>query len=85
MSIERSREEVVAAVQAAVRWFVRSQLSGIRVEEVRATTEIFQDHTADFDRVVVQDAQARSIWARYYEIGTNGPAVVQHSVLSRIL
>jgi len=73
MSLDHPREEVVEAVQAAVRWFVRSQLSGIRVKEVRATTETFQYHTADFDRVVVQDTQTPPIWARYYEIGTNVP------------
>lgn len=73
MSLDRPRAEVVEAVQAAVRWFVRSQLSGIRVKEVPATTETFQYHTADFDRVVVQDTEAPPIWSRYYEIGTNVP------------
>ncbi len=73
MSLEHPRAEIVAAVQAAVRWFARSQLSGIRVKEVQAKTETFRYHTADFDRVVVSDPQAPPIWARYYEIGTNLP------------
>ncbi len=73
MSIDRPRTEIIEAVQAAVRWFARSQLSGMRVKEIQAATETYQYHTADFDRVVVSDAQAPPIWARYYEIGTNRP------------
>ena len=73
MSLDRPRPEIVEAVQAAVQWFARSRLSGIRVKEMQAATERFQYHTADFDRVVVPDPQAPPIWARYYEIGTNLP------------
>jgi PelA/Pel-15E family pectate lyase len=73
MSLDRPRAEIVEAVQAAVQWFARSRLSGIRVKEVRAAIEKFQYHTADFDRVVVADSLAPPVWARYYEIGTNVP------------
>jgi PelA/Pel-15E family pectate lyase len=73
MSLDHPRAEIVEAVQAAVRWFARSQLPGIRVKEVPAATETFRYHTADFDRVVVLDPLAPPIWARYYEIGTNLP------------
>jgi PelA/Pel-15E family pectate lyase len=30
-------------------------------------------HSADFDRVVVEDPKAPPIWARFYELGTNRP------------
>jgi PelA/Pel-15E family pectate lyase len=73
MSLDHPRAEIVEAVQAAVRWFARSRLSGMRVKEVHTAAETYQYHTADFDRVVVSDSQAPPIWARYYEIGTNLP------------
>jgi len=49
------------------------QLSGIRVEKVKAPPQEFLRHTADFDTVVVADSKAPVLWARHYEIGTNRP------------
>lgn len=73
MRLEKPSTEVVQAMDAAVVWLSKVQLSGIRVEKVNATPEEFLRHTADFDKVVVKDAKALPLWARHYEIDTNRP------------
>jgi PelA/Pel-15E family pectate lyase len=64
---------VVAAVEAAVAWLREVKLTGLRVSRVRAPTEEFLRHTADFDVVLVADPAAPPLWARHYEIGTDRP------------
>ena len=61
MSLERPRPEVVRAIEAGVRWYDASKITGIRQEKVNG------------DRVIVRDPSAPPIWARFYEIGTNRP------------
>ncbi len=73
MRIEQPGPEVLAATDAAVAWLKRVQLSGIRVDRIKAPKEEFLRHTADFDSVVIADPHARPLWARHYEIGTNRP------------
>ena len=65
--------QVLAATDAAIAWLRQVQLPGIRVERVKARAEKFLRHTVDYDIVVVPDKDARPIWARHYEIGTNSP------------
>lgn len=68
MSIEEPSPEVVRAVEAAVKWLEEVKIEGIRVETV-------QDPNAPRgrDRVVVRNANAKPMWARFYEIGSNRP------------
>jgi PelA/Pel-15E family pectate lyase len=66
-------EQVVRAVDAAAAWLKQVQLSGIRVARVKAPPATFERHYADFDVVVEQDAHAKPLWARHYEIGTDRP------------
>lgn len=73
MRVEKPNADLVRAVDAAVAWLGKVKLSGVRVEKVKAPKEEFQRHTADFDKVVVQDAGAPPLWARHYEIGTDRP------------
>lgn len=61
MSIGRPGPEVVAAIEAGVAWYRSVAIEGIRVQ------------VGGGDRVVVVDADAPPIWARFYEIGTNRP------------
>jgi PelA/Pel-15E family pectate lyase len=68
MSIPDPPPDVVAAVEAGVAWLRAVQLTGIRVER-RADPSL----PGGIDRVVVPDAAAPPIWARFYEIGTNRP------------
>jgi hypothetical protein len=61
MSLEKPSPEVVRAVEAGVRWFEDSKLTGIR-QVVR-----------DGDKRIVPDRGAPPLWARFYEIETNRP------------
>ena len=69
MSIKDPTPAVVEAVEAAVAWFEQTQLKGIKWIEKK-------DSSGRMDRVVVQDPDGGSIWARFYEIGSNRPIFV---------
>jgi PelA/Pel-15E family pectate lyase len=71
MRIENPDDQVVGAIDSAVAWLRKTQLSGIRPQRAPATTESFAGYTADFDVIVVPDKTAPPIWARHYEIGTD--------------
>ena len=68
MAIETPSPEVTEAIENAVAWFDQVKIVGKRVTTV-------QDPSAPRgrDRIVVQDASAPPLWARFYEIGTNRP------------
>jgi PelA/Pel-15E family pectate lyase len=68
MTIENPSPEVIEAVQGAAAWFEAVKLTGIRIDE---TVDAAQP--SGEDRVVVQDAAAPALWARFYELGTNRP------------
>jgi PelA/Pel-15E family pectate lyase len=59
---------IIAAVDAAAAWFDIARLSGFRTESRHDPAS-----PRGWDRVVVADPAAPSIWARFYEIGTNRP------------
>ena len=64
MSLDAPSPRVVRAVDAAAAWFEQKKLAGIRVDKVEG------------DRVVVPDAAAAPLWARFYELGTGRPLFV---------
>lgn len=67
MSIKDPSTDVVDAVESAVKWFEQSELKGIKwVKKPDAS------QTNGFDCVVVKDPES-SVWARFYEIGSNRP------------
>ncbi|MFM9953692.1 MAG: pectate lyase [Opitutaceae bacterium] len=68
MSLEAPSSEVVDAVQSAVAWFDSVKIRGLRLVEKKDATM-----PRGFNRVVVADPTAEPLWARFYEIGTNGP------------
>jgi PelA/Pel-15E family pectate lyase len=68
MSVENPDERIVEAVESAVAWFKESKLSGIKVIEKPDSS-----FPNGFDRIVVQDANARPLWARFYDISTGRP------------
>ena len=68
MSIDRPSPEIVRAIEGAVEWFRAAKISGIRVDTIAAPGT-----AKATDRVVVADANAPPLWARFYEIGTNRP------------
>jgi PelA/Pel-15E family pectate lyase len=68
MSLEQPTPGVKAAIEGAVAWFEQAKLKGIRVEIRRDANS-----PKGTNKVVVQDAAAPPLWARFYEIGTNRP------------
>ncbi|HUV65348.1 MAG TPA: pectate lyase [Sedimentisphaerales bacterium] len=68
MSIEKPSPRIVEAVQCAVAWFAEARLEGIR--QVRREDK---SKPGGWDIVIVKDASAPAMWARFYDIGTNKP------------
>jgi PelA/Pel-15E family pectate lyase len=68
MSIEEPTDAIKNSIQSAIAWFDIVRIKGIRVVEVNDP-----QGPAGRDRRVVRDNTAPSIWARFYEIGTNKP------------
>ena len=67
MSIKDPSPDVVEAVESAIKWFEQSELKGLKwVKKADAS------QPDGFDCVVVKDTDS-SIWARFYEIGSNRP------------
>lgn len=64
MSIENPSVEVRQAVQAAVAWFEQVRIDGLDIRWVNGNT--------GRDRVIVTESGS-SLWARFYELGTNRP------------
>jgi PelA/Pel-15E family pectate lyase len=73
MRIEPPTPEVVRSIEAAARWFERSKIHGLRVEQVAAPQVRYKYHTSTHDLRVVEDPTAPPLWARFYEIPTNRP------------
>lgn len=67
MSIENPSKEIIAAVEAAARWFDKVKITGIKIESVPS------DLGSKPDRVVVQSPGAEPLWARFMDLDTNKP------------
>jgi len=61
MSIENPSPEIIEAIEAAVDWYERSKITGIRVV------------SKDGGRAIVRDPKAPPLWARFYEPKTGRP------------
>jgi PelA/Pel-15E family pectate lyase len=71
MGIEHPGEQVIKAIEAAIAWFEKTKINGIKwVEKADASKP------KGFDRVVVKDSTAPPLWARFYEIGTMRPIFI---------
>ena len=68
MSIDEPGPEIIGSVRNAVGWFRKAQLEGIR--QVRKKDK---SKPGGWDKIIVNDASAPVLWARFYEIGTNKP------------
>ncbi|MCP4607326.1 MAG: pectate lyase [Planctomycetes bacterium] len=68
MSIDEPGPEIIGAVRSAAGWFREAGLEGIR--QVRKEDK---SKPGGRDTIVVKDASAPVMWARFYEIGTNKP------------
>lgn len=67
MAIDNPTKEIVEAIQSAVAWFDRVKITGIR--QVNKP----DDSERGSDKVIIKDAKAPPLWARFYQIGTNRP------------
>jgi pectinesterase len=67
MSINKPSKEIIAAVDAAAVWFEKTKINGIKIESVPGA------EGTKPDRVVVQDANAEPLWARFMELDNNEP------------
>ena len=71
MSIDKPSPQVIDAVDAAVKWFEAVKLTGIRETRV-------QDAKGEksWNKVIVTDANAPALWARFYDLKTMKPMFV---------
>ena len=67
MSIENPSQEIIDAVEAAVRWFEKTKIEGIKVESISNPTSKKED------KVVVRSLNASPLWARFMDLDTNIP------------
>ncbi|WP_226163659.1 pectate lyase [Hymenobacter terricola] len=70
MDTEQPSAEVKAAIEGAVAWFERVKMTGYALREVAAPQE-----KTGRDRVIVPQP-GTTIWARFYELGTDRPIYV---------
>jgi PelA/Pel-15E family pectate lyase len=68
MSIDPPTPEIREAVDGAMAWFEAVKITGIRIDKT-----VDASQPSGEDRVVVEDATAPPLWARFYELGTNIP------------
>lgn len=68
MSLEKPNSEMIAAVEGAVAWFEKSAQRGIRIESVKDP-----EAPGGKDKVIVKDAEARPLWARFYDLKNQQP------------
>lgn len=71
MSIPDPSPEVVKAVDGAVAWLRRVEITGWRIETFEAPAEQFQYHGSAKDRRLVADPSASGLWARFYDVNDN--------------
>ncbi len=73
MKIDNPSEQVIRAVQSAVKWFQDSRIYNTRIETFKAPEFDSKFKKVTDDRRVVTDSTAPPIWTRYYELGTWKP------------
>jgi len=73
MSLESPSPEVIRAVEAAITWFERVPIRGLRVETFEAEPVKYTWHTSTTDRRTVEDPNAPPLWARFYDLETSEP------------
>jgi len=73
MQLEDPPENVVQAVESAVKWFESSCINGLRIETVSIDPVRFKNFTATTDRRAIADPEAPSLWARFYELDSGRP------------
>ncbi|MCX6138720.1 MAG: pectate lyase [Ignavibacteriales bacterium] len=78
MRIKNPPPTIIASINGAVAWLQRVQVKGFRVESRPDTLS-----PTGMDKIVVPDPAAPSLWARFYEIGTDRPIYVSRDGIVR--
>lgn len=76
MSIEEPTPEIAASIEGAVAWLRSVPLSGVRVERIKRPD-------GRTERVLVEDANAPPVWARFYELVTDRPLYLDRDSVYR--
>jgi pectinesterase len=66
MSIQNPNNDIIAAVEGAVRWFEKTKITTIKLE-----TELTKEGKKN--RIAVETKDAEPLWARFMDINTNEP------------
>ncbi|MEZ4772329.1 MAG: pectate lyase [Bacteroidia bacterium] len=66
MDIDHPSDDVVAAINGAIKWFEAHKIEGIKLEKVT-------DKKGKENLVVVEDKAATPVWARFYDLETGKP------------
>ena len=77
MSLPKPDERVKAAIHAAMRWFDKYKLTGLRVQRTGLQGQ------KDRDTRLVEDPTAGPIWARFYDLTYNEPYVCDRDGIPR--
>ncbi len=73
MRIENPDQDVIDAVHAGVKWLEKAKLNGFKIERVPLPRNQYINKEYPYDLQVIEDLQAKPIWARFYDIETNQP------------
>jgi PelA/Pel-15E family pectate lyase len=73
LTIHDPSPEVVRAIDAAVAWFDRVKIEGLRIKKVEAKAVHSGIRWYDFDNVEVKDPDAPPIWTRFYSLKDEKP------------
>jgi len=68
MSLEKPSPAIRASIEGAVAWFEAHKVTGLRLENTKTLL-------GAKDLVMVPDAQAPALWARFYDLQTGAPYV----------
>jgi pectinesterase len=66
MNIKNPSKQVQDAIKAALAWFEKNSITGIKIET-------YTNADGKRDRRAVNDPTAPPLWARFYELDTNRP------------
>lgn len=79
MGIKKPSKEIIQAVDAAMAWFNKVKIEGIRIERIPLSQKDIINHEYPFDIIVVKDNTAQPIWSRFYELSDNRPFMCTRS------
>lgn len=76
MSLENPSQEIIDAVDAAIEWFEKVKIEGIKIEN-------FVNEEGQRDRRIVKCNDCPPTWARFYDIEDNRPFISDRDGIKR--